>query len=96
MGRFYFHLSDGEEITLDEEGTELPDLSAAEGEAVQAARELLAEAIKSGKPDVPELFVICGSSGPTTGYRTARSRSAEAPKEVGRLIWRFHHPARNR
>ena len=42
MGRFYFHLSDGEEITLDEEGTELPDLSAAEGEAVQAARELLA------------------------------------------------------
>jgi hypothetical protein len=56
LGRFYFHLSDGEEITLDEEGTELPDLSAAEGEAVQAARELLAEAIKSGKPDVPELI----------------------------------------
>ena len=48
MGRFYFHLSAGNEITLDEEGTELPDLSAAKGEAVLAARELLADAIKSG------------------------------------------------
>jgi uncharacterized protein DUF6894 len=63
LGRFYFHLSAGEEITLDEEGTELPDLSAAEGEAVQAARELLAEAIKSGKPDVPEFFVIADEAG---------------------------------
>ena len=63
MGRFYFHLSDGEEITLDEEGTELPDLSAAEGEAVQAARELLAEAIKSGRAEVPEAFVIADEEG---------------------------------
>jgi hypothetical protein len=32
LRRFYFHLSAGTEIALDEEGTELPDLSAAKGE----------------------------------------------------------------
>jgi Domain of unknown function (DUF6894) len=63
LGRFYFHLSAGNEITRDEEGTELPDLSAAEGAAVLAARELLADAIKSGKPDVPEILVITDEAG---------------------------------
>lgn len=63
LGRFYFHLSAGNEITLDEEGTELPDLSAAENEAVLATRELLAEAIKSGMPDVPEVLVIADEAG---------------------------------
>jgi hypothetical protein len=46
LRRFYFHLSADTEITLDEEETELPDLSAAKGEAALAARELLADAIK--------------------------------------------------
>ncbi|MDH2357091.1 hypothetical protein ABIB90_008168 [Bradyrhizobium sp. JR4.1] len=63
MARFYFHLRAGDEITLDEEGTELPDLSAAEGEAVLVARELLAEAIKSGTPDVSEVLVIADEVG---------------------------------
>jgi len=63
LGRFYFHLSAGNLITLDEEGTELPDLSAAKGEAVLAARELLADAIKSGDPDVPEILVIADEAG---------------------------------
>jgi hypothetical protein len=63
LRRFYFHLSAGTEITLDEEGTGLPDLSAAKGEAVLAARELLADAIKSGDPDVPEILVIADEAG---------------------------------
>ncbi|TYL72552.1 DUF6894 family protein [Bradyrhizobium cytisi] len=67
MGRFYFHLRAGDEITLDEEGTELPDLPAAEGEAVLAARELLAEAIKSGTPDVSEVLVITDEVGRPLG-----------------------------
>ncbi|WP_430648975.1 DUF6894 family protein [Bradyrhizobium hipponense] len=67
MGRFYFHLRAGDEITLDEEGTELPDLSAAEGEAVLAARELLAEAIKSGTPHVSEVLVIADEVGRPLG-----------------------------
>ena len=63
LRRFYFHLRAGEEITPDEEGTELPDLSAAKGEAALAARELLADEIKGGKRDVPEAFVIADEAG---------------------------------
>jgi len=63
MGRFYFHLRAGDELMPDEEGIDLPDLSAARREAILAARELLAEAIKSGKPEVPEVFVIADEAG---------------------------------
>ena len=51
------------QIVLDDEGTDLPDLSAAQREAIPAARELLAEAIKSGKQEVPEAFVIADEEG---------------------------------
>jgi hypothetical protein len=63
MGRFYFHLRAGDRVLPDEEGMDLPDFSAARREAIEAARELLAEAIKSGKPEVPEAFVIADESG---------------------------------
>ncbi|KRR08555.1 DUF6894 family protein [Bradyrhizobium valentinum] len=63
MGRFYFHLSAGDELTSDDEGMDLPDLSAAKREAMLTARELLVEAIKSGKQTVPEAFVIADDEG---------------------------------
>jgi hypothetical protein len=63
MERFYFHLQAGDQIVPDDEGTDLLDLSAAEHEAILAARELLAEAIKSGKQEVPEAFVIADEEG---------------------------------
>jgi hypothetical protein len=63
MGRFYFHLRAGDELMPDEEGIDLPDLSAARREAIEAARELLGEAIKSGRPEVPEAFVIADEDG---------------------------------
>jgi hypothetical protein len=63
MGRFYFHLREDGELIPDEEGIDLPDLSAARREAIAAARELLAEAIKDGKPNVPEAFVIADEAG---------------------------------
>jgi hypothetical protein len=34
MGRFYFHLQADDQIVPDDEGVELPDLSAAEHEAI--------------------------------------------------------------
>jgi uncharacterized protein DUF6894 len=58
MGRFYFHLQADDQIVPDDEGVDLPDLSAAQHEAILAARELLAEAFKSGGAKVPEAFVI--------------------------------------
>jgi plasmid stability protein len=63
MRKFYFHLRAGDKLTPDEEGVELPDVSAAHCEAIEAARELLAEAIRDGKPEVPEAFVIADESG---------------------------------
>jgi hypothetical protein len=65
MGRFYFHLRAGDELIRDDEGVDLPDFSAARREATLAARELLAEAIKSGRPKVPDAFVIVDEVGRT-------------------------------
>ena len=64
MGR-YFHLKEGDELIPDEDGTELPDVSAATREALQSARELLADAIKAGKPKIYDAFVIADEAGRT-------------------------------
>jgi hypothetical protein len=63
MRRFYFHLQTDDQIVPDDQGVDLPNLSGAEHEAILAARELLAEAIKSGKPEVPKAFVIADEEG---------------------------------
>ena len=63
MRRFYFHLQADDQIVPDDEGVDLADLSAAEHEAILAARELLAEAIRCGRPEVPEAFVIADEEG---------------------------------
>jgi hypothetical protein len=63
MARFYFHVREGEELIPDDEGVDLPDVSAARQEAVLAAREILAEAIKRGKPKVADAFVIADEAG---------------------------------
>jgi len=63
LGHFYFHLREGGELLTDDEGQDLPDLSAARREAERGARELLAEAIKAGKERVPEGFVIADETG---------------------------------
>jgi hypothetical protein len=63
MGRFYFQWKNGEELTPDEEGSELPDVEAARREAVHSVRELLAHAIKVGEAKVPEALVITDETG---------------------------------
>jgi len=63
VARFYFHLHADDELLIDDEGQDWPDLSAARREAELAARELLAEAIRAGKERVPEGFVIADEAG---------------------------------
>jgi hypothetical protein len=63
MGRFYLRLKTGNEIIPDDEGSELPDVAAATSEALQAARELLAEAIKAGRAKVPDAILIADEAG---------------------------------
>jgi hypothetical protein len=65
MGRFYFHLRKGGELHIDPEGTDLEDISEARREALLSAREILAAAIKAGREDVPEAFVIMDEAGRT-------------------------------
>jgi hypothetical protein len=67
MVRFHFHLIDGDQLITDEQGSQLPDFSAARREAELAAREFLAEAIKAGNPHVPEAFVISDEAGRELG-----------------------------
>jgi hypothetical protein len=63
MARYYFNFNSGGAVDPDEEGQELPDVSAAAREAELAARQILAEAIKARKPDVPEAVVVTDESG---------------------------------
>jgi len=64
MGRYYFHLRlDDDRIIADQEGTDLPDTVAARLEALAAARQLLADAIKSGSEHFPKAFVIADAEG---------------------------------
>jgi hypothetical protein len=63
MGRFYFHMQERGQVFADEEGIELSGVDAAKQEALRGARELLADAIRFGKPDVPEAVVIADEAG---------------------------------
>ena len=49
----------------DEEGIELPSVEAAKHEAVQCARELLANAIRAGQPTVPSALILADECGDT-------------------------------
>ena len=63
MRRFYFHVRDGNKLYKDEEGWDLPDVATAKREALRSARELLAEAVRSGKDQVPDAFLIADEAG---------------------------------
>ena len=49
MPKFHFHIRDASGVALDEDGMELPNLDAAREEAQEAARQILADALKSHK-----------------------------------------------
>ena len=49
MTRYFFHIKDGAELIQDPEGSELATLADARSQALKSARELWADAIKSGR-----------------------------------------------
>jgi hypothetical protein len=63
MGHFYFYMRNGDELILNDQGQDLPDGSAVRREAIPAAREILAEAIRAGQPKVPDAIVISDGAG---------------------------------
>jgi len=49
MTLYYFHLRDGDAFVRDETGMELEDIHAARHEALQAARDMLADQLRAGE-----------------------------------------------
>jgi hypothetical protein len=69
MPMFYFHVRSAIRLTIDDEGADFADCAAALREATPAAREMLADAMKSGKP--LDTLVIGDASGKELGTISA-------------------------
>jgi hypothetical protein len=65
MARYYFHIKDGADLIKDQEGTELATPDAARVQALRSARELWADAIKSGKPLGADALIVADEQGET-------------------------------
>jgi len=62
---FFFHVRDGDGLTEDPDGSELPDLRAAKAEAVVAAFEITAAVLRAGKTPGARRFEIRDKAGRT-------------------------------
>ena len=66
MARYFFHIKDGAALIRDDEGCDLPTPEAALLQARLSARELWADAIKSGKSLGADAVVIADEHGTFT------------------------------
>jgi hypothetical protein len=67
MPRYFLHIEDGGRWVEDPDGCELPDRKAAEAEALQAARNIVAEAILVGREPTGEAIIIADAQGRRLG-----------------------------
>ena len=80
MGRYYLHLKEGQRLSYDPEGFDLPDPEAARKEALRSARELCEDEIAEGRDISKSAFVIVDEAGrqlgvvSLSGARAAPSR----------------------
>jgi hypothetical protein len=63
MPKFFFHVRNGDELIEDFEGMDLPNVVAARAEAIQAARDILAEKVRFGGDLKGDLFEIWDENG---------------------------------
>lgn len=73
MPRYYFHIREGGVLVEDQEGAEFPTLDEAYDEAIQAAREMIAEKVLADEVLDGDLFEITAEDG--TVLRTVPFRS---------------------
>jgi hypothetical protein len=66
MSHFYFHIKTGADLIKDDEGSEHATLDHARSQALKTARELWADAIKSGKSLEADAIVIADEQGQLT------------------------------
>jgi hypothetical protein len=66
MPLYYLHIRDGAHLLLDPEGSNLPNLEAARTEAIEGARQLISEAVRTGSPlGMRRVFQIDNADGHT-------------------------------
>jgi len=63
MPRFFFPGRDGDALTKDREGIELPDLEAARAEAIAGLRQLAADDLRQNLPASNRQIDICDAAG---------------------------------
>jgi len=63
MPRYFFHIREEEQVIVDDEGIDLPNLEAAREEAVAAARQLLSQSVLKGKACNGRVFEITNENG---------------------------------
>ena len=63
MPRYFFHVRDADQLFEDPDGSELPDLRAAEAEAVAAGCEIAGERLRAGKAPIVRHFEIRDGAG---------------------------------
>lgn len=73
MAKYFFNIREGEHLTLDEEGMELPTLDAAIREAEVSGRELLADMVRDEQPLDGQAIEITNTDG--TILRRVRLKS---------------------
>jgi hypothetical protein len=66
--RFYLHIKDGANLIRDEEGVDLPTAADAPDQALHAARELVADAVMSGRNLDADAFLIADQDGKQLAY----------------------------
>jgi len=66
MAKYFFHIKTGADLIKDDEGSEHATLDHARSQALKTARELWADAIKSGKPLGADAIVIADEQGQLT------------------------------
>jgi hypothetical protein len=66
--RFYLHIKDGANLIRDEQGVDLPTAADARDQTLHAARELVADAIMSGRDLDTDAFLIADQDGKQLTY----------------------------
>jgi hypothetical protein len=62
---YFFHLTEGDEVTFDRDGIDLPDVQAAQMVALRTIAELVAEAVASGERNYRGFIEVLDDDGGT-------------------------------
>lgn len=84
MPRFFLHISNGDGLTMDEEGLELPHLDAAIHQAKESIRSIVAEEARSGRLHLHGVIHIEQPLG-SRRYTVAFEDAFEPAREAGDL-----------